>query len=79
MSGGDRVVVGRAWNFAGQLLESLALSLRDQESREATAQHEEGEDLHDVVEPWRFGRSFGSTLGSERTEDALSDYSANFS
>jgi len=52
MTGGDRVVAGRAWNLTGQLFEGLALGLGDEKSREATAQHEEGEDLHDVVEPW---------------------------
>ena len=51
MSRGDGIVVGRAGNLAGQLLEGATLGLGDEQGGEDTAEHEEGEDLHHVVEP----------------------------
>lgn len=72
------VVVGRSGNFTGQLLESLALGLRDQESGEDTAEHEEREDLHDVVEPWRWVFRCGVALGSEGAKHDLGNDGADF-
>lgn len=69
----DRVVVRGAWHFAGKLLEGLALRLRDEQGGEATAQHEQGEDLHDVRQPRRWVGLGRGALGSERAEDALSN------
>ena len=72
------VVQGGAGNLASKLFESLALGLRNKKSSEATAEHEEGEDLHDVVEPWgRVSRS-NMALGSKRSKDGLCDDSTNF-
>ena len=78
VSAADRVVIGSARNFTRELFEGLALGLRDQEGGENTAQHEEGEDLHDVVEPWGGGRAWGCAFGSERAEDDLGDDGTDF-
>lgn len=51
MTSGLGVVVFGAWNFASELLEGLALRLWDEEGCEDTEEHEQGEDLHDVVQP----------------------------
>lgn len=73
----DRVIVGRALDLASQLLERLPLRLGDQKRGEDTAEHEKREDLHDVVEPWRGGRSWRGSPGTERPEDALGDDGAD--
>ena len=81
MTSSNCIVFRCAWNLACELLKSLPLGLRDQETGENTAQHEERENLHDVVEPWggsgTLGVWFGAP-GSERTEHALSNDSTNF-
>jgi len=60
----------RSGNLTSELFESLALGLWNEERGEDTAQHEEGEDLHDVVDPW--GRIGGSgTTGSEWSNKSL--------
>lgn len=66
------VVLGSTGNFTGELLEGLALGLGDEEGGEAAEQHEEGEDLEDVVEPWR-GVGLGHTTSSERGNGSLGD------
>lgn len=72
----SRVVLRRARDFAGKLLESLALGLGDQKSGEAAQKHEEGVDLHDVVEPGRLvGRS--GAAGAEGTDEDLGDDGAD--
>lgn len=71
------VVVGCSRDLAGQLLESLALGLGDEEGGEDTAEHEEREDLHDVVEPWRLVVGGGMALGTEWSEDDLCDDGAD--
>jgi len=73
-----RVKFWGSWNFTSQLFESFALGLWDEEGGEDTAQHEEGEDLHDVVDPWR-GIGCGGAAGSERSNESLSDDSTDFS
>lgn len=45
------VIVRRAWNLTRELFESLALRFRNEQSGKDTQEHEEGKDLHDVVEP----------------------------
>ena len=77
MTGRDGVVVRRARDLARQFFQRLALRLGDEEGGEAADQHEEGEDLHDVVEPWGF-IARDTAAGSERAEDALRDDSADF-
>lgn len=57
------VVVWSARDLASELLESFALGLWDQKGSEDTKEHEEGVDLHDVVEPW-------GGVGGSRTADA---------
>jgi len=59
-----RVVVGRSWDFTSELLKSLTLGFRDEERGEETAEHEQREDLHDVVEPWRSSASSSSWEGA---------------
>lgn len=81
MPAADRIVVGRARHLARQFLESLALSLRDEQGGEDAEQHEEREDLHHVVEP-RGGGCAGGTrgraAGPQRTEDGLRNDGAHF-
>lgn len=72
-----RVIVGSTRDFASKFLEGLALGLWDESSGEDTAQHEEGEDLKDVVEPRAFGGAGRGTLLTEGTEDALGDDGAD--
>ena len=78
MAGCDGIVVGGAWHFAGQLFERLPFGFRDEEGGEDTAQHEEGEDLHHVVEPGGVGGACGRALLAEGPEDALGDDGADF-
>ena len=71
------IVLRRARDLAGKLLESLALGLGDQKSGETAQKHEEGVDLHDVVEPGRLvGRS--GAAGAEGTDEDLGDDGADF-
>lgn len=74
-SGG--VVLGGSGNLTGELLKSLALGLGNKESGENTKEHEEGEDLNNVVEPRRSVGSSGTT-DTERTNEGLSDDGTNF-
>lgn len=74
------VVVPRAWNLTCELFESFALRFRDEQSGKDAQQHEEGKDLHDVVEPWGRGRTGGAgfcAAGSERAKDGLRDDGTN--
>lgn len=66
------VVLGGTRNLASQLLESLALRLWNQQCRCDTEQHEEGENLDDVVEPWR-GIGLGCAANAEGTDEGLGD------
>lgn len=70
------VILLGAWNLSSELLESLALGLGDEEGGEDADEHEESEDLHDVVEPWG-AVGGGSTAGVQGAEGDLSDDSAN--
>lgn len=74
-----RVVVGSAGNLSGQFFKGLAFRFWNQKSSEDTAEHEEGEDLHDVVEPRGGIRVRRSTLSDERAKDTLGDNGSNFS
>lgn len=56
-----------------KLLECLALRLGDQECREDSDQHEESEDLHDVVQPWRGSSAAGASLGTSRAQRSDQD------
>ena len=78
MASGDRIIVLRTWNLTGKLLESLPLGLRYKQCSEDTTEHEEGEDLHDVVEPGGRVRLGRVALGAEWSEDCLCDDSADF-
>ena len=66
-----RVELGRTLNLTGQLFEGLALRLGNQESREDTRKHEDGVNLHNVVEPGRGRRPGGSTTGAKRSNENL--------
>lgn len=77
VAGGFGVVVGRARDLAGELLEGLALGLGDQEGGEDAAEHEEGEDLHDVVDPGGRVVLGRVALGLEGAEHALGDDGAD--
>jgi hypothetical protein len=73
----SRVVLGGTRHLAGELLEGLALGLGDEEGGEDTAQHEQGVDLHDVVEPGAFVGG-GCAAGSEGSDEDLGDDGADF-
>ena len=66
------------WNFTSKLLESLALSLGNEQRSEDTAEHEERKDLHDVVDPG-VGVCLGSASCTEGAEHDLSDNSTDLS
>jgi hypothetical protein len=72
----SRIKLRSTRDLAGKLLESLALCLRDEEGGEAAQQHEEGVNLHDVVEPRALVRS-GSATGAEGTDEDLGDDGAD--
>ena len=78
MSSGRSVILGCTGDLTSELLKSLALGLGDEKSGEDTAQHEEGEDLEDVVEPWGGGRALWCATGTERTDDDLRDDGTDF-
>ena len=73
MSAAYWVVVGGAGNLAREFFERLSLGLGDEEGGEDTAQHEEGENLHDMVKPWGCVRTWGSTFCSKGAKDDLGD------
>ena len=73
----SRIIVPRPWHLARQFLERLTLRLRNQQCGKDTTQHEEGIDLHDVVEPWGSVRC-GCTADAERADDDLGDDGADF-
>jgi len=60
------------WYLASKLLERQSLSLWNEQSSEATAQHEEGVDLEDVVEPRRSVLA-RRTARTKRADDGLGD------
>jgi len=74
MTSHNGIIVCRSWNLTRELLEGLALGLGDQKRGENTAQHEQREDLHNVVQPWA-GSATSSTgldaASTERTEHTL--------
>jgi hypothetical protein len=73
----SRIKLRRTRHLASELLESLALCLRDKQSSEAAQQHEEGVDLHDVVEPGAFiGR--GGAAGAKGADEDLGDDGTDF-
>ena len=77
---GGWVKLGSTWDLTSELLEGLALGLWDEKGGEDTAQHEESEDLDDVIEPWVLSSSSGArggTASTERTNDGLGDDRAN--
>lgn len=67
------VCAGRVHVLTGQLLQRPALRLRDQQTREDTAKHEQRKDLHDMLEPRRVGRARTSTPVDQRSKHALRD------
>ena len=73
----SRVVLGSTRGLAGELLESLALGLGDEESGEDTAEHEQRVDLHDVVEPGALVGG-GCAAGAEGSDEDLGDDGADF-
>lgn len=62
--------------LTGQLLQGLALGLGDEKSSEDTAQHEQSEDLHNVLEPGSGRGVLGSTV-NQRAKHTLGDDGAN--
>src|SRR5258708_1972083 len=48
-----RIIISSTRHLTRELLKRLPLRLRDQQRREDTAEHEQREDLHDVIEPGR--------------------------
>jgi len=67
------VVLWGTWNLTSELLESLALGLWDQQGSEDTEQHEEREDLENVVQPWRCVGGGDMSAGTERSDGGLGD------
>lgn len=74
----SRVILGGTRHLAGELLEGLALGLGDEEGGEDTAEHEQGVDLHDVVEPGALVGWSGAASAKGSDED-LGDNGADFS
>jgi hypothetical protein len=56
-----------------QVLKSAALGLRDEKGGKDTREHEGGEDLHNVVEPWAGVGLCNVATGSERRDGSLGD------
>lgn len=77
MARADGVVIRGAGDLARQLLEGATLGLGNQQGGEDAAEHEEGEDLHHVVEPGRVVARVGAA-DAERAEDALRDDGSHF-
>lgn len=73
-----RIIIRSSRNLARELFEGLSLRFGDEQGREDTAQHEQCEYLHDVVEPGGSVRAWWRALGSERTEDDLGNDGADF-
>lgn len=71
------IILRSAGDLASKLLESLALGLGDQKSGEATEEHEESVDLHDVVEPGGLVLG-GGAAGAEGSDEDLGDDGADF-
>nr|POE48707.1 hypothetical protein CFP56_38803 [Quercus suber] len=79
-AGETGVVLGGAGDLAGELLEGEAFGLGDEEGGEEAEQHEEREDLQDVVEPGRLvggGDGGVGAPGAERTDEDLGDDGAD--
>ena len=74
----DGIIVAGARHLTGQLLERLPLRLGDEVCGKEAAEHEEGEDLHHVVEPGGVGRARRCALLAQGAEDALGDDGADF-
>lgn len=80
MASRDRIIVCRAGNLTSQFLERLALRLWDEQRSEAAEEHEQGKDLHHMIEPRRGSGSRGILLGSpgpQGAEDDLCDNGAD--
>ena len=77
-AGKTRIILRCARDLTSELFESLALGLWDEQGSEDTAQHEESEDLQDVVEP-RGLVGLGRTTNAERSNKALRDDGADLS
>jgi hypothetical protein len=74
-------VIRSAGDFAGEFLEGPALGLGNEEGGEETAQHEEGKNLHDVVDPGRGTFACGIRLcasSAERSEYDLGNDGTDF-
>ena len=81
MAAADGIVIGRAGDFPGQFLQGLPLRFRDQQGGQGAQEHEQGEDLHDVVEPRGGLGAFGARGGADGAkgaEDGLGDDGADF-
>ncbi len=72
------IILLGTWNFASQLLESLPLGFWNQQRCKYAAQHEEREDLHDVVEPWSVGAVGWCTASVEWADDDLRNDGTDF-
>lgn len=70
------VVFGSTGDLTGQLLEGLTLGLGDEKGGEDAAQHEQGVDLHDVVEPGALVGGSGAA-GAEGSDEDLGDDGAD--
>ena len=77
MSSSHRIIVLGTRNLTSQLFQCLPLGLRDEKSSEATTQHEQCKDLHDMVEPWIWVRLGWVAFGSKRPEHSLGNDGAD--
>lgn len=77
----DWIIILRPWHLARQFLKGLPLRLRYQKRREDPAEHEQREDLHDVIEPGGGGGGFGGVgtrARAQGAENRLGNYGADF-
>ena len=65
------------WNLASKLLERLTLGLGNEKRGEDTEEHEERENLQNMVEPW-VGIVCSGTSGFKRSNEDLGNDGTDF-
>ena len=71
------IILGRPGHLPSQLLQRLALRLRNQQRRKHAHEHEQREDLQHVVQPGRL-IILGRAAGAQGSDEHLGDDGADF-